>query len=84
MANTLVGSVMAMVSVAPARLSGTIWYLRAVSAGTSLITAGSISNSARAIEGTPYCFESRAVISSSFTYPSFTRFAPSLPPFCRW
>ena len=44
MAKTLVGSVIAIVSVAPARLSGTIWYLRAVSAGTSLITAGSISN----------------------------------------
>ena len=40
MANTLVGSVIAIVSVAPARLSGTIWYLRAVSAGTSLMTAG--------------------------------------------
>ena len=84
MAKTLVGSVIAIVSVAPARLSGTIWYLRAVSAGTSLITAGSISNWLRAIEGTPYCFDSSAVISSSLTYPSFTRLAPSLPPFVRW
>jgi len=33
MANTLVGSVIAIVSVAPARLSGTIWYFCAVSGG---------------------------------------------------
>src|SRR5262245_65358759 len=52
--------------------------------GTSLITAGSISNWLREIEGTPYCFESSDVISSSFTKPSFTRLAPSLPPFWRW
>ena len=65
-AKTLVGSVMAIVSVAPERLSGTIWYLRAVSAGTSLMTAGSISNWASEIDGTPYCFDSRAVISSSW------------------
>ena len=84
MAKTLVGSVIAMVSVAPSRLSGTIWYLRAVSAGTSLMTAGSISNWFRAIEGTPYCFDSSAVISSSLTIPSLTRFAPSFPPFCVW
>ena len=43
-AKTFVGSVIAMVSVAPTRLSGMIWYLWAVSAGTSLMTAGSISN----------------------------------------
>ena len=55
MANTLVGSVIAIVSVAPARLSGTIWYFCAVSAGISLTIAGSISNCARLIEGTPYC-----------------------------
>ena len=67
MANTLVGSVIAIVSVAPARLSGTIWYFWAVSAGISLMTAGSISNSPRLIEGTPYCLLSSAVISSSLT-----------------
>ena len=39
-AKTLVGSVIAIVSVAPARLSGTIWYFCAVSAGISLTTAG--------------------------------------------
>ena len=44
MAKTLVGSVIAIVSVAPARVSGMIWYFCAVSAGTSLMTAGSISN----------------------------------------
>ena len=39
-AKTLVGSVIAIVSVAPERLSGTIWYLCAVSGGISLTTAG--------------------------------------------
>ena len=52
-AKTLVGSVIAMVSVAPTRLSGMIWYLWAVSAGTSLMTAGSISNWFSEIDGTP-------------------------------
>ncbi len=55
MANTFVGSVIAIVSVAPDRLSGTIWYFCAVSAGISLMTDGSISNCVRLIEGTPYC-----------------------------
>ena len=54
-AKTLVGSVIAIVSVAPTRLSGMIWYLWAVSAGTSLMTAGSISNWFSEIDGTPYC-----------------------------
>ena len=36
-AKTLVGSVIAIVSVLPERLSGMIWYLRAVSVGTSLM-----------------------------------------------
>ena len=67
MANTLVGSVIAIVSVAPERDSGTIWYFWAVSAGTSLMTAGSISNWPSAIEGTPYCLLRSAVISSSRT-----------------
>ena len=44
MANTLVGSVIAIVSVAPERLSGTIWYFWTVSDGISLMTAASISN----------------------------------------
>ena len=84
MAKTLVGSVIAIVSVAPARLSGTIWYFCAVSAGTSLMTAGSISNSARLMEGTPYCRLRSAVISSSFTKPSLTRLSPSFPPLAFW
>ena len=83
-AKTLVGSVIAMVSVAPTRLSGMIWYLWAVSAGTSLMTAGSISNWFSEMDGTPYCLDSSDVISSSFTKPSFTRLAPSLPPLWRW
>ena len=80
MANTLVGSVIAIVSVAPERLSGMIWYFCAVSAGISLMTAGSISNCARLIDGTPYCLLSSAVISSSLTKPSLTRLKPSFPP----
>ena len=72
-AKTLVGSVIAIVSVAPARLSGTIWYFCAVSAGISLTTAGSISNCARLMDGTPYCLLSSAVISSSLTNPILTR-----------
>ena len=72
-AKTLVGSVIAIVSVAPARLSGTIWYLCAVSGGISLMTAGSSSNSERLIEGTPYCLLRSAVISSSLTSPILTR-----------
>ena len=83
MANTLVGSVIAIVSVAPARDSGTTWYFCAVSAGSSLTIAGSISNVPSAIEGTPYCLLSSAVISSSFTKPSLIRLKPSLPPFWR-
>ena len=80
MANTLVGSVIAIVRVAPARLSGTIWYLCAVSDGISLTMPGSISNWVRLIEGTPYCLLRSAVISSSFTNPSLTRLNPSFPP----
>ena len=80
MANTLVGSVIAIVSVAPDRESGMIWYLCEVSAGISLMTAGSISNCVRLIDGTPYCLLSSAVISSSFTKPSLTRIRPSFPP----
>ena len=78
-AKTLVGSVIAIVSVAPDRLSGTIEYLRAVSAGTSLMIAASISNSLSAIDGTPYCFDSSAVISSSLMNSSLTRLAPEAP-----
>ena len=84
MANTFVGSVIAMVSVAPVRESGMIWYLCAVSAGMTLTTAVSISNCARLIEGTPYCLLSSAVISSSRTNPSLTRFRPSFPPLTFW
>ena len=79
-AKTLVGSVIAIVSVAPARLSGTIWYFCAVSAGISLMTAGSMSNCVRLMEGTPYCLLRSAVISSSLTNPILTRLKPSFPP----
>ena len=84
MANTLVGSVIASVSVAPARLSGTTWYFWAVSGGMSLTTAASISNRPRSMDGTPYCRLSSAVISSSRTKPSLTRFIANLPPLAFW
>jgi hypothetical protein len=84
MANTLVGSVMAMVSVAPTRLSGMIWYFCAVSRGMSLTMAGSMSNCVRLIDGTPYCLLNRPVMSSSRTKPSFTSAVPSLPPWPFW
>ena len=83
-AKTFVGSVIAIVSVAPARLSGTIWYFCTVSAGMSLMTDGSISNCPRLIDGTPYCLLSSAVISSSRTNPSLTRLKPSFPPLAFW
>ncbi len=79
-AKTLVGSVIAIVSVAPERESGTISYFWAVSAGMSLMTLGSISNWARLIDGTPYWRLRRAVISSSLTKPRRTRLWPSFPP----
>src|SRR3954470_12679239 len=84
MAKTLVGSVIAIVSVAPERLSGIIWYLWAVSAGISLMMPGSISNWVRLMEGTPYCLLRSAVISSSLTKPSFSRLYPSFPPLVFW
>ena len=72
-AKTLVGSVIAIVSVLPERLSGMIWYFRAVSAGMSLMMVGSILNCARLMDGTPYCLLRSAVISSSLTNPILTR-----------
>src|ERR1035437_7877718 len=53
MANTFVGSAMAIVIVAPVLLTGRMLYLRATSAATSLRTAGSISKCERLIDGTP-------------------------------
>ena len=81
MANTLVGSAMAMVRVAPERERGSTWYFLAVSAGMILMIPGSTSKWSRLIEGTPYCRESRLVISSSLTNPRLTKALPSLPPF---
>ena len=84
-AKTLVGSVIAIVSVAARAAqrerSGSCGPSRS---GTSLTMVGSILNWARLIEGTPYCLLSSAVISSSFTNPILTRLKPSLPPlpFC--
>ena len=67
MAKTFVGSAMAIVSVAPERLRGRIWYFRDVSEGMILMMAGSTSKWSRLIEGTPYWRERRLVISSSRT-----------------
>ena len=67
MAKTLVGSAIAMVSVAPVRLTGTTRYFWATSDGIRLITDSSISKCRRLIEGTPYCSESSWVMSSSLT-----------------
>ena len=47
MANTLVGSAMASVSVVPVRPTGMTWYFEALSAGISRTMAGSRSNWAR-------------------------------------
>ena len=80
MANTLVGSAMAMVRVAPERESGSTWYFRAVSAGMILMMAGSTSKWSRSIDGTPYWRESRLVISSSLTNPRLTKAFADLAP----
>jgi hypothetical protein len=84
MAKTFVGSAMARVSLAPESDSGSTWYFRAVSAGTILMIRGSTSKWSRQIEGTPYCRDSRLVISFSLTNPSETKAAPSLPPVFLW
>ena len=83
-AKTLVGSTIAMVSVAPVRLTGTTRYFCATSEGISLMTASSISKWRRLIEGTPYCSERRSVMSSSRTNPILTRLYPSFPPLFFW
>ena len=80
MANTLVGSAMAIVSVALERESGSTWYFRAVSAGMILMMPGSTSKWSRLIDGTPYWRDSRLVISSSLTNPRLTMAFPILPP----
>src|SRR6266850_2319575 len=84
MANTFVGSTMAMVRVAPLRLTGMIRYFCATSLGISLTTESSTSIFERLIAGTPYCWERTRVISSSLTKPSLMRFSPSLPPLVFW
>src|SRR2546427_11456035 len=84
MANTLVGSTMAMVRVAPVRLTGMIRYFCATSLGMSFTTVSSTSTLVRLMAGTPYCWERTRVMSSSLTRPSLTRFRPSLPPLVFW
>src|ERR1700730_18318776 len=84
MANTFVGSPMAIVSVAPVLFTGRTPYFRATSPGTTLMTAGSISKCARSIEGTPNCCERVSVMSPSETAPTRTSASPILPPSSRW
>ena len=84
MANTFVGSPIAIVRVAPVLFTGRTPYLRATSAGTTLMTFGSISKLARSIDGTPNCWERVSVIWDSLTAPVRTSASPSLPPSSRW
>ena len=81
MANTFVGSAMAIESVFFLTEMGSTWYFRAVSAGMILMIPGSTSKWSRLMEGTPYCRESRLLISSSVTNPRVTKASPSSPPF---
>ena len=80
MANTLVGSVIAIVSVAPARLSGMIWYFCAVSAGTSLMTAGSISNCVEVDRGHAVLLAEQRGDLLVLDEPELDQIQPSLPP----
>ncbi len=57
------GSAIARISVEPARFTGITVCLLATSSGISLMTAGSISNSSRLIDGTPYCLATKSVSS---------------------
>ena len=82
-AKTLVGSPIAIVSVAPVLFTGSTPYLRATSAGTILTTAGSISKLARSMEGTPNCCDRVSVMSFSDTAPTRTSASPILPPSSR-
>ncbi len=84
MAKTLVGSIIATVTVAPALLTGRMVYLRAMSAGMILITASSISIPFKSTDGTLKCWESDSTSWRSERYPSLTRLVPSRPPwsFC--
>src|SRR3989442_3225924 len=84
MANTLVGSTMAIVRVAKLRLTGMMRYSCANSLVISLTTASSTSTLIRLIAGTPYCWERTRVMSSSLMRPRLTRFSPSLPPLVFW
>src|SRR5216684_7140682 len=83
MAKTLVGSPIAIVSVAPVLFTGSTPYFRATSPGTILMTKGSISKCDRSIDGTPNCCESISVMSFSETAPMRTSASPSFPPSSR-
>ena len=79
-AKMLEGSAVARISVEPARFTGITVCLSATSSGISSITAGSISNSSRLIEGTPYCLATKSVSSFSSRKPSLVICAPRRPP----
>ena len=65
MAKTLVGSIIARVTVAPAFETGRMVYLRAMSPGMILRIDSSISTPSRSTEGTPKCRERSSVSSAS-------------------
>jgi len=67
------GSLMAMMSEAPARLTGMIRCFSQTSLGTSLMISGSISKSLRLMAGTPYCFERKSVSLDSSIAPVLIR-----------
>ena len=70
MAKTSVGSMVAMVKVEPARLSGRTWYFRAVSSGMSFTIEGSTSKKGRLMEGRPNWRQRMALMSSPVTHPN--------------
>ncbi len=66
MAKTLVGSIIATVTVAPALLTGRMVYFLAMSAGMILMTASSISIPLRSTDGTLKWRESDSTSCRSF------------------
>ena len=81
MAKMFDGSAIATISVEPARFTGITVCLIATSSGISWITSGSISNSSRSIDGTPYCLATNSVSSFSCRKPSLVICAPRRAPF---
>ncbi len=79
-AKTLVGSSIAMVTLAPALETGMMVYLRATSAGISLTIESSIVTWLRLMAETLKCFDRNSTSSGSLSAPILTRLEPSRPP----